>query len=104
MHTVVPLAIGSAYFFSILKKTFFMRFIDPKTHGYLDYLVGIILIIAPWVLNFDRGGAETWVPVTFGALVIIYSLLTDYELGASRRIPMRMHLLFDLVGGIVLAI
>ena len=81
-----------------------MRFIDTKTHGYLDYLVGIILIIAPWVLDFHRGGAETWVPVSFGALVIIYSLFTDYELGASRRIPMRMHLLLDLVGGVILAI
>ena len=81
-----------------------MRFIETKTHAYLDYLVGMILIIAPWVLGFHRGGAETWVPVSFGALVIIYSLLTDYELGASRRIPMRMHLLLDLVGGIVLAV
>jgi hypothetical protein len=81
-----------------------MRFIETKTHGYLDYIVGILLIAAPWIFNFDRGGAETWVPVVLGAGAILYSLLTDYELGVSRKIPMRTHLTLDLVSGVVLAL
>jgi hypothetical protein len=81
-----------------------MRFIETKTHGYLDYLMGIILIAAPWILGFDRGGAETWVPVVLGAGVVMYSLLTDYEMGASRTISMRTHLTLDLVGGALLAV
>jgi hypothetical protein len=80
-----------------------MRFIGTKTHGYLDYLVGILLIAAPWLFNFDRGGAETWVPVILGASAIIYSLLTNYELGAKRVISMRTHLTLDLMSGILLA-
>jgi len=80
-----------------------MRFIPTKTHGFLDYLVGILLIAAPWILDFDRGGAETWVPVILGASAIVYSLLTDYELGAVHKIPMRTHLILDLVSGIFLA-
>lgn len=80
-----------------------MRFIETKIHGYLDYLVGLFLIAVPWILNFDRGGAETWVPVALGAGAIVYSLLTDYELGASRILSMRTHLILDLLNGALLA-
>jgi hypothetical protein len=81
-----------------------MRFIGTKTHGYLDYIMGALLIAATWIFDFDRGGAETWVPVVLGTGVILYSLLTDYELGASRQISMRTHLMLDLIGGALLAV
>ena len=81
-----------------------MRFIETKTHGYVDYLMGIVLIAAPWILGFNRGGAETWVPVILGAGMIVYSLLTDYEMGASKSISMRTHLTLDFLGGALLAI
>lgn len=69
----------------------------------LDYLVAILLIAAPWVLDFARGGAETWVPVVLGTGTIIYSLMTDYEWGLSKNLPMRTHLSLDLWAGILLA-
>jgi hypothetical protein len=81
-----------------------MRVIGTKTHGYLDYIVGLLLIAAPWILDFDRGGAETWVPVIVGIATILYSLFTDYEMGASPTISMRTHLTLDLIGGIFLAV
>ena len=80
-----------------------MRFIPTKTHGYLDYLTGIFLIIAPWLFNFAAGGNETWIMVILGAGAIIYSLITDYELGASAVINMKTHLLIDFFHGAVLA-
>lgn len=69
-----------------------MRFIPTRIHGVLDYLVGALLIAAPWLLNFDRGGAETWVPVILGVGALLYSLFTDYELGLVRRLSMSTHL------------
>jgi len=41
--------------------------------------------------------------VILGAGAIFYSLFTDYELGASRRLPMRTHLTLDLMSGALLA-
>jgi len=70
----------------------------------LDYIVGVLLIAAPWLLGFARDGAETWVPVIIGAGTIVYSLMTRYELGLVKVIPMRTHLTLDLIGGIFLAI
>jgi hypothetical protein len=69
----------------------------------LDYLVGVILIIAPWVLDFADGGPEQWVPVILGVGAIAYSLMTDYELGVVKMIPMSMHLMLDIGSGIILA-
>lgn len=80
-----------------------MRFIPARIHGFLDYGMGVLLIVAPWILGFADGGAETWVPVILGIGVIGYSLFTDYELGAVRAIPMATHLMLDIAGGIVLA-
>lgn len=77
--------------------------LSTKAHGVLDYIVGIFLIAAPWLLGFARGGAETWVPVVLGAGAIVYSLLTNYELGVFRTISMRTHLTFDFISGVFLA-
>ena len=43
----------------------------------LDYAVGLLLIAAPWLFGFARGGAETWLPVALGAGAIGYRLLTE---------------------------
>jgi hypothetical protein len=69
----------------------------------MDYLVGVLLIAAPWLFDFAKGGAETLVPVILGVLAILYSLMTDYEYSVSRVIPMRTHLTLDLMSGIFLA-
>ena len=81
-----------------------MKVIPTKVHGVLDYLVGILLIASPWLFNFARGGAETWVPVVLGAGAIIYSLITNYELGAAKVISMRTHLGLDMASGAFLAL
>ena len=80
-----------------------MRILSTKTHGVLDYAVGLLLIASPWIFDFARGGAETWVPVILGASAIVYSLFTNYELSISRSIPMPTHLGLDTFSGIFLA-
>ncbi|HEX2253079.1 MAG TPA: SPW repeat protein [Thermoanaerobaculia bacterium] len=81
-----------------------MRFIPTRVHGFLDYGMGLLLIAAPWLLGFTRGGAETWVPVILGAGVIVYSLMTDYELGVAPVISMPAHLWLDVLGGALLLV
>ncbi|MFL5327653.1 MAG: SPW repeat protein [Gemmataceae bacterium] len=81
-----------------------MRFISTRTHGVIDYAMGLFLIVSPWVLNFARQGAETWVPIVLGVGALGYSMLTRYELGVWPTIPMNVHLMLDAGSGIVLAI
>jgi hypothetical protein len=80
-----------------------MTMIDTRTHGMIDYAVGVLLIVAPFILGFATGGPGMWVPIIIGLLVIGMSLFTDYELGLiSRRISMRTHLAMDMATGFVL--
>lgn len=80
-----------------------MKIISRKTHGFLDYSVGALLIAAPWLFNFYEGGMESWIPIILGAGAIVYSLITDYELGVAGIIPMRVHLIMDMLSGVLLA-
>lgn len=78
--------------------------LPTRIHGILDYLLGALLIGSPWLLGFAAGGAETWVAVGAGVVVVLYSLLTDYEMGAVRRIQMPVHLFLDFLLGVGLAV
>jgi hypothetical protein len=80
-----------------------MKIISTKTHGVLDYMMGILLIASPWIFGFATGGAEQWVPIILGAGALVYSMMTDYELGIFRTISMKAHLNIDLMSGILLA-
>ena len=78
-----------------------MRIIPTRVHGVMDYLMGAVLIIAPWLLRF-RPDPESWVPIAVGAGALVYSLLTRYELGVYGLIPMPVHLGLDAVSGLFL--
>ncbi len=66
-----------------------MRFIETKTHGYLDYLVGVLLLLAPAIFGLDMSSPAGMIPMILGALTIVYSLMTSYELGLANVISRR---------------
>ncbi len=78
--------------------------ISTKVHGILDYLVGILLIAAPWLFGFADAGAAAWVPIILGVGLILYSLVTRYEWGVVGLIPMPVHLVLDAASGVFLAV
>jgi len=81
-----------------------MRFIPTRFHGILDYVVGLLMIASPWLFDFARGGAETWVLVIVGALVLLQTIMTDFEVGIVKMIPMQTHLMMDFGIGVILAL
>jgi hypothetical protein len=80
-----------------------MKIINTKVHGYLDYLFGLYLIAAPTVFGFNTSGIESVILYAIGIIALLYSLITDYELGLLKLIPMGFHLILDLLSGILLA-
>jgi len=80
-----------------------MRFFSTRVHGVLDYLFGALLIAFPWMFGIAPDAPMGAIALALGALIVIYSLLTDYELGAVRRIQMPVHLWLDALAGLVLA-
>lgn len=81
-----------------------MRFISTRAHGAVDYLMGVLLIILPYTLGFADGTSAQWIPQIIGAALIVASLLTNYEFGAVRVIPMPVHLFLDVAAGLLLAV
>lgn len=85
-------------------ETDFMKPINTRIHGILDYVVGTIIFISPWLFDFaTKGSPQMLTPALVGIVGILYSLLTAYEYGVIKVIPMRMHLVFDYIGGAILA-
>jgi hypothetical protein len=76
--------------------------IPTRVHGIIDYVVGALLIAAPFIFGFANGGPAQWVPILLGASIIVYSLLTRYELSMAKLIPMPVHLGLDAIGGLLL--
>lgn len=77
-----------------------MRFIPTRIHGIADYVVALIVIGLPFVYGWT--GAQRWTLVALGVFVVLYSLCTDYELGAIPFLRMRSHLLLDAVFGVLM--
>src|SRR4051812_26315344 len=74
-------------------------------HATLDYPLGVVLILSPWIFGFsDVGGAAKTIPIVIGVLAIVQSLITDWELSIADVIPLPMHLMTDVAAGIFLAV
>lgn len=73
-----------------------------RIHGILDYLTGLLLLAAPFLLGFANGGPEQVVPQVIGAMIIVLSLITAYEPSIAKLIPYRVHLGIDALQALFL--
>lgn len=80
-----------------------MKPIPTKVHGILDYTTGALFMASPWLLDFADDDAARTVAVGTGVAVLGLSVLTDYEAGVVKRIPMAAHLTVDTLTGVLVA-
>ena len=80
-----------------------MRIVSTKTHGVLDYLTGAALLAAPKALGLEDVPSSARALQLAGGGATAYSLLTDYELGVAKVLPMPVHLALDAASGALLA-
>lgn len=80
-----------------------MKPIPTKLHGVLDYTTGALFAASPWLLNYQDNKAATRMALGTSAAVLGLSMMTDYEAGLSRKVPMTTHLNIDTVSGILVA-
>ncbi len=72
--------------------------ISTRVHGVLDYATAGLLLTAPRALGW--GSRTRRLLATAGIGATAYSLLTEYELGAVRKLPMPVHLNLDAASGL----
>jgi hypothetical protein len=80
-----------------------MRIIPTRIHGAIDYVMGAVLVLSPWLFGFAVGGPAQWVPIVIGLAMIVTAMLTRYELGLVPMLSMPAHIAIDVIAGIVLA-
>jgi hypothetical protein len=69
-------------------------------HGTLDYVVGALLVVSPFLLGFDSGAA-TAVAIIAGVLVLAAAASTDGPTSINNSIPVSVHVLLDLGAGVL---
>lgn len=79
-----------------------MKPISTYTHGAVDYGLGILFVVLPFIIGWT-GGAEI-VMLIAGVAMLGMALLTRYELGLIKTIPMRVHLNIDFAMGVLLVL
>lgn len=76
--------------------------ISLKTHNILDYVIGAVLVLCPYVFGFASINIARTVFLTLGFGLIGYSLLTNYRYSVLKLIPVSTHMGMDSLLGIVL--
>jgi hypothetical protein len=81
-----------------------MKIVPAYMHGIVDYLGGLFLLMVPNLFGFaDLGGPAVLIPRILGVIVLAQALITDYEVGLFKLMPMRMHIINDYVASLFLA-
>jgi hypothetical protein len=85
------------------KETPIMRILSTRMHGIMDYLIGVLLLLAPNLLGFADNSAAAWIPRVLGIIILLQALMTRFEVGVMPVIPMSVHLMMDYGLGLFLA-
>jgi hypothetical protein len=72
-------------------------------HGLLEYVAGVLLIAAPFVLTFDSDTA-TGIAIAAGVVVLIVNASTALPTGLVKSIPVAAHVMLDYVLAILLIV
>lgn len=76
--------------------------IPLNAHAALEPLIAIVIIAAPWIFGFSDVDSAKAVCVAVGVVMLISGSMTDWRLSLARLIPLRMHMMTDLLLGAVL--
>lgn len=77
-----------------------MKRLSTRAHGVLDLITAGTLVALPRVCGWGDGVTGLLTKLGVGSLG--YSMLTDYEFGMVRVLPMRAHLALDALSGATL--
>ena len=79
-----------------------MKFISPKIHGFIDYLVVVFLLASPTFFGFT--GLVAIFTYALGAVHLLLTAFTNYPLGIVKVIPVNLHATIEALVGIALIV
>jgi hypothetical protein len=73
-----------------------------NAHAALEPLIAIVIIAAPWIFGFSDANDAKTVCIAVGVIMLIAGSMTDWRLSIARVIPLRVHMMTDMLLGAVL--
>ena len=80
-----------------------MKLISTKAHTIIGLIVGVVLLFAPSIFGFDDNNAATTVATVVGIFIILNELVTTSPYSPFKLVPMKVHIVLDVVTGLFLA-
>lgn len=77
-----------------------MKVINAKTHGIIDYLVVLFLWASPTLFGLPETAALF--SYILGGIHLGLTILTDFQFGLVKVIPLKIHGLIELIVSIAL--
>ncbi len=70
--------------------------IPPFVHGAIEYVAGVLFIIAPILFDYDSGTA-TGLSVAVGLVILVVAAMSAMPTGLIPRITVPVHMTLDFV-------
>lgn len=80
-----------------------MKLINSKIHGILDYVLVFMLSVTPFIFNFEEESIHCRLLMVTGLLLLLTSLLTDFEFFLVKIFTFKTHLFLDILLGVFLS-
>src|SRR3954466_9859458 len=74
--------------------------IPLEAHAMIEPVVGLLFILAPFILDFDHSSART-LSIVVGVVILLSGMTTRWRLSVVKLIPLRVHFMTDVLIGIV---
>lgn len=98
----ILLGIGVSIILATCNYIFSMSFISPRFHGYVDYLSVAIFALAPSMLGMT--GIGEMLSYALAIIHLVMTLTTNFPLGATSLVPLRLHGWVERIVGPVLIV
>jgi hypothetical protein len=76
--------------------------IPLRVHNVLDYVIGAVLVLTPYLFGFSDVAAGRNIFLVLGLGLITYSLMTRYYYSVLKIIPVSVHMALDVTSGVLL--
>lgn len=76
--------------------------IPRALHGIIEYVAGVLFIVAPFVLDFSDEGAATAVSIAVGIVVLLVAATTKGSTSLVDVIPTALHVAADYALAVLL--
>jgi hypothetical protein len=77
-----------------------MKLLTPKAHGFLDYLVDLAFVSAPFVLDYR--GIPAVIGWTLAGVHFVMTIMTAFPMGVVKVIPFTVHGAIELLAALAL--